>query len=456
MSDVTFGTWNAAASPVTIEYSLVVVEEIRHEVAEGFQKLSRGGIEVGGLLYGVREGQIVRIMAIRPVTCEHAGGPTFRLSERDRAALHEQIRQDQADPRLEDLVCLGWYVSHTRTEIALTESDQEIFSSFFAQPWQVTLVVRPSRGGNMRAGFFVREPGGAVNASNSYLEFNFPDRLAAAFDHRGDRRGDQRGSFAERERQTSDRSASRAARPAAVPGPAAPAPGAPPQNTPRDVAHDIPPPRLASSHVTSLFGEPAPAKAAAPNPVPEPAESAAPGRAKTSSGKKWFWLAAALIVIAGLAVTGARFLASGLKNETMALSVLEREGQLDVEWNPRATPVSKAAGGTLEIADGSQTRTIPLKPADLALGKFSYKPDTGDIQVRMIVQAPDGEKVQEASRFLGPAPPKASDDELKTLQKRKDELDAEVERLKQSNDQQAQRIQQLERTLKILQTRQGN
>src|ERR1044071_7055516 len=112
MSDVTFGTWSTAASPLTIEYSLVVIEEIRQEVAEGFQKLSRGGIEVGGLLYGIHEGQTLRIMAIRPVACEHASGPAFRLSERDRAALHEQIRQDKADARLEDLVCLGWYVSH--------------------------------------------------------------------------------------------------------------------------------------------------------------------------------------------------------------------------------------------------------------------------------------------------------------------------------------------------------
>jgi hypothetical protein len=97
-----------------------------------------------------------------------------------------------------------------------------------------------------------------------------------------------------------------------------------------------------------------------------------------------------------------------------------------------------------------------LKPADLAVGKFSYKRDTGDIQVRMIVEANDGKKVQEASRFLGPPPPKANDDELKTLQQRKDALETEVGRLKQSNNQQAQRIQQLERTLKILQTRQGN
>jgi len=115
MSDATFGTWSVAASPVKIEYSLVVLEEIRHEVAEGFQKLSRGGIEVGGLMYGVREGETVRIMAIRPAACEHSSGPSFRLSERDRAALREQIRLDREDPRLEGLVCVGWYVSHTRT-----------------------------------------------------------------------------------------------------------------------------------------------------------------------------------------------------------------------------------------------------------------------------------------------------------------------------------------------------
>ena len=163
-----------------------------------------------------------------------------------------------------------------------------------------------------------------------------------------------------------------------------------------------------------------------------------------------------MIVIVGLAATGARFLTSSANNETIALSVLEREGQLEIEWNRQAAPIAKAVGGTLEIVDGSQTRTIPLKPADLALGKFSYKRDTGDVQVRLTVEAPNGQKLPEASRFLGPPPPKANEDEVKALQKRKDELDAEIERLKRSNDEQAQRIQQLERTLKILQTRQGN
>jgi proteasome lid subunit RPN8/RPN11 len=430
MSDVTFGTWTVAASPLTIEYSLVVIEEIRHEVAEGFQKLSRGGIEVGGLLYGVHEGQTVRIMAIRPMACEHAGGPTFRLSERDRAALHEQLRQDQADSRLEDLVLVGWYVSHTRTEVTLTESDQEIFSSFFAQTWQVTLVVRPSRGGNMRAGFFLREADGTINATQSYLEFSFPDRLAGVFEH-------HRGMAAEQQPPPERRFPLRTATP-----PIAPATDARPPQAP--VATSSP----ASSNLTSLFGEPAPA---AP-----PVDSAPAGWSEAKSGKKWIWLVAALIVVAGLAISGWRYLAPGSTNEAIGLSVLERDGQLDIEWNRQAAPVAKAVYGMLEIADGQQTRTIPLQPADLALGKFSYKRENGDIQVRMIVDQPDGEKVQEASRFLGPPPTKAQDDELKTLQQRKDELEAEVGRLKQTNSDQAQRIQQLERTLKILQTRQGN
>jgi proteasome lid subunit RPN8/RPN11 len=442
MSDATFGTWTAAASPLTIEYSLVVIEEIRREVAEGFQKLSRGGIEVGGLLYGVHEGQTVRIMAIRPAACEHASGPTFRLSERDRAALHEQIRQDQSDSRLEDLVCVGWYVSHTRTEIVLTESDQDIFSSFFAKPWQVTLVVRPSRGGNMRAGFFVWESGGTVNPSQSYQEFNFPDRLAAAFEHRG--------SFGERP-APEQRSAARPARPAPVPIPAQDIPANPePRVAP--IPSGSPAPRVSpSSSMTSLFAEPVAAKDAA-----LPTWDSADSGTKTKSGRNWIGLAAAVIVIAGLAVTGARYFVTGGTNESLALSVLEREGQLDIQWNGQSPPVSKAVSATLEIADGPQTRTIPLKPQDLAAGKFAYKRDTGDIQVRMIVDEPDGAKVQEASRFLGPPPAKANDDELKTLQQRRDDLEAEIGRLKQSNAQQAERIQQLERTLKILQTRQGN
>ena len=127
MSDTKFGSWSVAESPISIEYSLVVIEEIRHEVAEGFQRLSRGGIEVGGVLYGTRDGRTVRVLAMRPVACEHARGPAFLLSDRDRVALNEQLVRDKDEPNLEGLISVGWFLSHTRSEIALTESDLEVY-----------------------------------------------------------------------------------------------------------------------------------------------------------------------------------------------------------------------------------------------------------------------------------------------------------------------------------------
>src|SRR5580698_5670306 len=188
-TDVKFGSWAVEESPITIEYSLVVIEEMRHEVAEGFQRLSRGGIEVGGVLYGTRDGRTVRVLAMRPIACEHARGPAFLLSDKDRIALNDQLTRDAEDSQLEGLISVGWFLSHTRSEIALTESDLEIYTIFFPAPWQVSLVIRPGRGGSMRAGFFVREADGTVKSEQSYLEFNFPDRLAGVLDRpsRGER-----------------------------------------------------------------------------------------------------------------------------------------------------------------------------------------------------------------------------------------------------------------------------
>jgi hypothetical protein len=282
----------------------------------------------------------------------------------------------------------------------------------------------------MRAGFFVREPDGTVNPTRSYLEFTFPDRLPAVFDHRGD----HRGLFAER-KAPEHRGTQRLTE---TPAPAA-----------QDIhARRYPPTSAAAlSSMATLFGE--------PDTAPELAGVGQPGLMKSPSAKKWFWSAAAIIVIAALAAAGARYLSVRPTNETIALGVLERDGQLDIEWNRAAAPVAKAVHGALEITDGPQTRTIPLRPSELALGKFSYTRASGDIQVRMSVEAANGKKVQEGSRYLGPAPSKKDAEELKALQQRRKELEAEVARLKQSNNQQAQRIQQLERTLKIMQTRPG-
>jgi proteasome lid subunit RPN8/RPN11 len=404
MSDLKTSQWIAPESPISIEYSMVVIEEIRHEVAEGFQRLSRGGLEVGGILYGTREGRTVRILAMRPMQCEHARGPAFLLSDKDRAGLTEQLQAE--DPGLENLTPVGWFLSHTRSEIALSEADVEIYSSYFPAPWQITLVIRPGRGGSMRAGFFVREADGTVKSERSYLEFNFPDRLAGVLDRtpRAERPTPERGGGFQRSLPSTA---------AAMPAPREP------ERTP------------APSYEGPEF---------LPSPPPT---------------RKWPWVVLILLAVAVVGALGARYYLTGPTVEPMGLSVDEREGQLRIEWNRNARTVANATRGVLEVVDGAETKKIALSPAELRGGKFTWERKSGEVEVRLSLENSDGAKAQEASRYLGRAPQKVDTSELAAIKAKRDELEAEVERLRTENGKQTERIQQLERTLRILQARLG-
>jgi proteasome lid subunit RPN8/RPN11 len=413
MSEVKFASWNVAESPIVIEYSLILIEEIRHAVAEGFQRLSRGGIEVGGVLYGTREGRKVRVLAMRTIACEHARGPAFLLSDKDRMALNAQLAADAEDPQLEGLTSVGWFLSHTRSEITLSDSDLELYSIFFPAPWQVTMVVRPGRGGSMRAGFFVREADGTVKSERSYLDFNFPDRLAGILDRapgpRPDRvPGERRLNALPR----SEAFRSSAGAVAAV-------------RQELQVRQDLSVP---------TFGQPK----FLPAPPPK---------------KKWPWLVgwAAMVILA--AVLGWRYFVARPVAEPISLSVVEHDGQLHIQWNHAARPVTAAVRGTLVINDGTSTQTFALAPRELTLGSYVYERKTGDVEVRMSVEDAEGGKVQEASRFLGQPPVKIDQNELTDLQKKRDDLAAEVERLTKANSEQEEKIQQLQRTVQIMQMR---
>ena len=403
--DTHFGSWAVAESPLTIEYSLVVIEEIRHVVTEGFQRLSRGGLEVGGILYGTHDGSAVRIQAMREIVCEHARGPSFLLSDNDRTALAEQLTRNQEDHKLEGMVAVGWFLSHTRGEITLTDSDLETFNAFFPASWQITLVIRPGRSGFMRAGFFVRESGGAVKSERSYLDFSFPERPVAP-----DRPPRDRGL-------PPDRRNAPAYEPA--PEPLAPAP------------LDVP-----------LFGQPA---AAMQQYLPYP-----------ETRRKWPWgIIAVVLAVAVVAILGLRLFAPRLAPEPISLSVAERDGQLQIQWNHSSRSITRAARGMLQITDGQESRSLPLTPLDLSRGSFNYLRKSADVEVRMTVEDSAGEKMQEASRFLGSAPAAADPNELDAIRLERDSLQDQIARLQAQNKQQAERIQQLERTLVILQTRLG-
>ena len=118
-----------------------------------------------------------------------------------------------------------------------------------------------------------------------------------------------------------------------------------------------------------------------------------------------------------------------------------------------ARPVTAAVHGTLVINDGSGTQTYALSPRELTAGSYTYQRKTGDVEVRMSVEDSEGTKVQEASRFLGQAPVTVDQNELGDLKKKREDLEAEVQRLIRANRAQEEKIQQLQRTVQIMQAR---
>lgn len=420
MSDTKFGAWSTPETSLSIEYSLVVIEEIRQAVAEGFQRFARGGIEVGGVLYGTYENGVVRILAVREIACEHARGPSFILSEIDRALLAEQWERDRDDPRLAGFSALGFYVSHTRSEIMLLPTDVEFFNEFFPDPYHVALVVRPGRAGAMRAGFFVREADGSVKTETSYQDFSFPERLGGPSATRHPR---ERPAIAEHH-------------------PAA-APVAPPR-TEAAPAPDFPIPSFASLSAGSVQAT----SARAPEYVPVQAPK-----------RRWgAWLASIVVILAvaaGAVFYLRPFLTRGGPVEPLALAVYERNAQLRIEWNHDASAIRDASKGALEITDGQTMQTMPLTSEDLARGSFTYVRTSGDVQVRMEVQSSSSGRVVESTRFLGAPPSTGSSEELQTAKQEREALQAEVQKLRDQNAAQAERNRQLERTLTILRSRLG-
>jgi proteasome lid subunit RPN8/RPN11 len=168
-TEIAVGTWSTPKCPFEIEYSFRVMDEIRLAVADAFFSLPRGGAEIGGILLGKWDGDRISITDYEALECEHATGPSFTLSARDQTRLAEMTAR--ARRNASNRQPLGWYHSHTRSGIFLSDIDQEIHRRYFPEPWQIALVMKPHIFEPTRGGFFFREPDGSMRGAASYAEF---------------------------------------------------------------------------------------------------------------------------------------------------------------------------------------------------------------------------------------------------------------------------------------------
>ncbi len=421
--------WNAPECPFAVSYLPRVVDDIRLAVVDAFFSLPRGGAEIGGLLLGRHEGNRVAITGWQPLDCEHALGPSFALSDTDRRRLAAMIAAAEKNPNARPV---GWYHSHTRSEIFLSDADGEIHQQFFPEPWQVALVLRPHTFNPTRGGFFFRGQDGAIRSESSCLEFVLNPLPA---------------------------------RPLPSREPAPPEPLAEQRRVPSAAAGTVI--DVQEVDVTEIKEEP-PAEVAQPAPPP-PVEPPPPGFLTAPQPvRRAAWLLAAGVLLgvaagAGVYQTREQWLppmaawfhpAGPVARTSVGLRAVDRDGQLQILWDGDSADVRSGRAGILLITDGRQARSLPLDAAHLRNGSLTYARQSERVDVTLSLDQPNGQKLIEAATFLGKAPPQPpvaaaapADAGRQDLQKERDSLAQENAQLKVQVAGQAERIKRLEKSL---------
>ncbi len=340
--------WRAEGSDARIGYAQAVIEELAIAATEGFNRLPHGGVEIGGVLFGVRGHEGTKIFAQRALECEHALGPSFTLSDHDRAAFEELLDAPARDDELAGLQAVGWYLSHNRSGLALAPKDVQLFDSYFPERGQVTLVMRPNRLDPVRACFFPRDVDGSVNAADTAGEFVIQPRPVVL---------------------RSSVEPARAEPPAAEPDPAAE-----PEESPTQDARK--PPLLAP-----LF------------PAQEPQEP--------QQRRRRYWTAAAAAAVAGVAAGALFWAANGRASADITLRALDVGGQLQIEWTCPARIALLSDGASLEIEDGSQKVLTELSVEQLRAGSLTYSRSSGNVLARLTVRGANRGPLTQMVRFLG-------------------------------------------------------
>ena len=415
--DNAVATWKAPECPFTIEYSLRVLDDIRLAVMDAFFSLPRGGAEIGGILLGQFVKRRLVIADYVPLDCEHAFGPSFTLSPRDHARLAALLASAEQNP--DRLKPVGWYHSHTRSEIFLSEADQDLHGRCFPEPWQVALVLKPHTFQPTRAGFFFLDTDGSIHGSASYQEFVL----------------------------------------APLPVRPVPAGVAPPvESAPSARLRHGPGPR---GPVITVAAEAAPR---APAPPAEPASETPPADglprfSELPANREWRGFAAVLVIGIGVAVSVVGFQTRGLwlpaltaairpaPQITIGLSAIDSDGQLQIRWDRDSLAVRQGTDAILEIDDGPVPRDIQLDPLQLQTGTFTYGRQGEQVDVKLSIHLPNGQQSRGATSFLGKLPERKPPSEDPEIRKQRDALAEEAAKLKSDLAAEAARTRKLERSL---------
>ena len=324
------------------------MEEIRAFACDELLQLSHGGHEVGGILFGTRRDDLIRILTWRPIACEHTQGEGLRLSYNDRMNLAVQLEVARQNPDLKDLRPVGWFLSHSRGTVSLSDSDLEIYNGFFPEAWQAALVICPQGSGRAQAGFFMREADAKVQAEASYQSFDL--------------------------------------------APLRPAAAAPPQ--PPQVAKPKEP-EVTKPRPTPSFH----AQAVQAPPLEAPSFQI---EEQLPTHERWYWAIPILLAL-GIAAFLLYQREAPSANASIALRASSEGQTVQLAWDGNSRVIRDSFRGEIGINDGGKSSQVSLTSDDLHAGKMSYLRQSSDVGFALTIYPANGDPVHDSTRLIAPA-----------------------------------------------------
>jgi hypothetical protein len=368
--------WEVAGKPFTIHVDFDVIDRLSMEVMRGFGAVPRRGAEVGGVLLGTIElgGKLtIRIEDFEMVPCDYKRGPSYLLTDGDTQRLAAAVGRNAASPDRRFYV-VGYFRSHTREGLGLSDEDVKVFQTHFGDPSHVMLLVRPFATKSSVGAFFFEEDG-VFRKESSYLEFPFRRRELG-----GGNTPTARANAGSSELTVE--SGPGQAEVEAVPELRAEEPDL------RD---------WVKRRGDRVPGAEAPA---VQEKVAEPSGRAFKG--------KWVWIPLSFIFLllgiilgfqAALTLNRSDSERVAAKSLVLSLSAQKDADGVVIRWDRRSTAVQNARSGLLQIQDGDFKKSVPLDARQLQNGSVIYRSSESTVSFRFEVLTQEGGTVSETVEY---------------------------------------------------------
>lgn len=346
-----------------------VVRDLRRLAIEGFLALPRRGIEVGGILLGEANSKGMRIEAFEEIPCEHRYGPSYALSDNDRAQMVELLESRQANQP----PVAGFFRSFASREPVIEEADETFVRVHFPKGYLAFLMLQPTSAEDCVASLRLFRDGQLL-----------PETEEAATDF---------GT-----------------------------PWAPPEEPPVPEAlvaspspvMDIP---EAISEAKNQYELPPSFRsrekefAPAWEGMPQAARQMEPAwRAEAPIQRSRAWIPAVILV--AIACTAGGY-ALGLRGRAprwtdLHLNARNNGGHLELSWDGSAPPAVEASRGLLALGEGTTHRDIELSAAEVRKGSFTLPTAGSEVALRLVLFAKGREVAGDSLRLatVPGAPPR--------------------------------------------------